>query len=135
MLFMDVERVDSSFDAVSSSVRQHCALKLGEVIDALTPYVDGSMGDIAAGHVAVYVSAVKELGRLYQVQSRPRDADTRQLVPVEQVELLVQAAVAEAVAATEERVRIEVAAAASASAVVAAAEARRRVAAALERVR
>lgn len=51
-------------------VRQFLAQKLYMLVDALEPYVDGTMGPISATHTARYLEALKVLGALYRVYDR-----------------------------------------------------------------
>lgn len=61
-----------TFDRVSWEVRLKATEKLSQLIDALDPYVDGTMGDVTAGMADVYVKAVKGLAAMYAVQKPPR---------------------------------------------------------------
>lgn len=65
------EQLDT-FDRVSWEVRLKATEKLSGLLDALDPYVDGTMGDVTAGMADVYVKAVKALASLYAVQRPPR---------------------------------------------------------------
>lgn len=109
---MDVSRINQdTYAEVSDRVRKHCAERLGILLQDLTPYVNGSFGDIAAGHAAVYIAAVKELGRLYRVHEVPAKHAGEETLPLSAVEELVAVAVAETeartAAAVEQRVRAE----------------------------
>lgn len=65
------EQLDT-FDRVSWEVRLKATEKLSSLLDALDPYVDGTMGDVSSGMADVYVKAVKALASLYAVQRPPR---------------------------------------------------------------
>lgn len=67
----ELDRINSEHDQISAQVRMYAANKLRQLIEDLGPYVQADM-DPSAGMVTAYVSAVKELGRLYQAQSAPR---------------------------------------------------------------
>lgn len=47
------------------AVRGEVTKRLVVLLDALEPYVDGTMGEVTASLAAVYVSAVKALGNVY----------------------------------------------------------------------
>jgi hypothetical protein len=108
---MDLVTYDD-YDQISERVRQLCAQKYVALIDNLQPYINGDFGDITPGHVSAYVSVVKELGRLYEAQKRPRDPEamipaTKVAALLEAAEARIEAAVAQAVLETEQRVRRE----------------------------
>lgn len=65
------EQLDT-FDRVSWEVRLKATEKLSGLLDALDPYVDGTMGDVSSGMADVYVKAVKALASLYAVGRPPR---------------------------------------------------------------
>lgn len=100
---MDVIKAsDESYEAMSQQVRMHCASRLGKLLQDLQPYVDGSFGDINAAHASVYISAVRELGRLYRVQEKPVVQQGEDMVPAAALFEAVAAAVAEAEVRTAE---------------------------------
>lgn len=111
---MDLVTYDD-YDKISMEVRRYCAQKLITLEADLVPYVNGDLGDITPGHLTAYINLIKELGRLYRAQAAPRDPEA--MIPAGKVAQLLQAAearieaaVAEAVAATEARVAQELAA-------------------------
>lgn len=83
---MDLVKQDD-YDVVSERVRTYIAQKLVALEQALEPYVNGDMGDIMPGHAGAYITLLKELGRLYEVQKRPRDPDA--LIPAAKVEQIL----------------------------------------------
>lgn len=92
---MDMVSLNSQeYDQLSMGVRIYCAQQLRELLDRLRPYVDGSFGDISPGHAQVFVGAVRDLGRLYQVQRGPREDKG---IPAGRVEKMIEQAVQEAV--------------------------------------
>lgn len=108
---MDLVTYDD-YDKISSEVRRYCAQKYVALEATLVSYVNGDMGDIQPGHVAAYVTLIKELGRLYRTQATPRDPEA--MIPAAKVAALIeaqeaktQAAVEAAVAETEVRIMRE----------------------------
>lgn len=102
-----------NYDDVSEGVRRFCAERLYELEKSLRPLVDGTFGEVLPGHLAAYLSALRQLGALYQTTKAPRAL--QDLVPMAKVqEILAGMAerhaleVAAAVAAAEERVRHEI---------------------------
>ena len=95
------------FDDVTEQVRIRLAQRVEEVLNSLRPYVNGDMGDIAPGHVQVFLAAAKIQGSLYRAFDRPVDDGDR--IPAATVaRMIAQASEAAAVEAREaERVRIE----------------------------
>lgn len=75
------------------AVRRYCAEQLRQLVEAMKPYVDGSFGDIMPGHVGAYVSALKELARLY-APGRPVSLDKAERMAAEAASRAVEAAVA-----------------------------------------
>jgi len=67
--------------AMAPVVRAYIAQKLYTLVDALEPYVDGTMGPVSSKHVANYVAGLKLLGQLY------RSFDRDQVVTGEVAEL------------------------------------------------
>lgn len=108
---MDLVTYDD-YDKISLEVRRYCAQKLVALEAALAPHINGDTGDVTPGHAAAYIALLKELGRLYGAQKPPRDPEA--MIPASKVHKLLQAAearteqaVAQAVYATELRVRAE----------------------------
>lgn len=108
---MDLVTYDD-YDKISERVRQYCAQKYVQLADTLQPYINGETGDILPGHATAYITCLKELGRLYNVHKPPRDPEA--MIPASKVQQLlaaaearIEAAVADAVAATEAQVRAE----------------------------
>jgi hypothetical protein len=115
MLGMDRSTVDTvNYDDVAEGVRHFCAERLYALEKSLRPLVDGSFGDVVPGHLNGYLSTLRQLGKLYQVEAAPRAL--QDLVPMAKVQELIAGIRAEhervltlAVAAAEERVRMELA--------------------------
>jgi hypothetical protein len=108
---MDLVTYDD-YDKITERVRQYCAQKYVSMIESLTPYINGDMGDITPGHAAAYINLVKELGRLYGAQKPPRDPEA--MIPASKVAALLAAtearqeqAIEQAVADAEARLRAE----------------------------
>lgn len=83
---MDLVKQDN-YDQMSAQIRFYCAQKLITLEAALVGYVNGELGDPQPGHLQAYVSILKELGRLYGVQQRPRDPED--MIPARKVEELI----------------------------------------------
>lgn len=103
--------VPSNYDDISNRVRLFCAERLYELERGLRPWIDGSFGEVSPAHVTVYLGTLRELGRLYEAQKRPRMDEG---VPMKQVEQMLEAARIDAEARTqaavleaETRVRLE----------------------------
>jgi hypothetical protein len=112
---MSMDTVDTvNYDDVAEGVRRFCAERLYELEKTLRPLVDGSFGEVVPGHLNGYLSAVRQLGRLYQVEKPPRAL--QDLVPMDKVQEIIAGIRAEhervltiAVAEAEARVRKELA--------------------------
>lgn len=59
------------FEALGHQMRLANTQRLKAVLDALEPYVDGSLGPVSPPHVSVYLKTVAELGKLWQAYARP----------------------------------------------------------------
>lgn len=101
----DLERI--TYDEITEQVRIRLTRRLEDVLNTLTPYVNGDMGDVAPGHVQVFLAAAKLQGSLYRAFDRPVDSGDR--IPAATVaRMIAEAAELAAVeAASLERVRIE----------------------------
>lgn len=101
-----IEFVDVDHDKLSERVRIELAQRLIRLVDKFEIFLDDDPRDFSPGQIANYLTAVKLLGSLYQVQQRPQDRSG--LIPADRVEKMIEAAcvlaVEEALAA--ERVRI-----------------------------
>lgn len=100
------------YDNISEQVRGFCTQRLYELEKGLRPLVDGTFGEVLPGHLAGYLTTIRQLGKLYQAEKPPRDLQN--LVPVAKVQEVLarmreqhEADVAAAVAAAELRVREE----------------------------
>lgn len=59
------------FDALGHQMRLANTQRIKAVLDALEPYVDGSLGPVSPAHVSVYLKSVEHLGKLWGAYSRP----------------------------------------------------------------
>jgi len=107
-----VDTID--YDDIAEGVRRFCAERLHELEKGLRPLVDGTFGEVLPGHLAGYIAAIRQLGKLYQVDKPPRALQN--LVAMDKVEQLLarmreahQVEMAREVAAAEARVRAELA--------------------------
>jgi len=101
-----------NYDDIAEGVRHFIAERLYALEQGLRPLVDGSFGEVLPGHLAGYLSAVRQLGKLYQVEKPPRSLQN--LIPMDKVQEILAGMAAEheqairlAVAAAEARVRAE----------------------------
>jgi len=104
---MDVEKY-GNYDDISNQVRQLIAQKYVALEATLHPYISGDYGDPVPGHLQAYITLLKELGRLYEVQKRPREEGSS--IPAAQVAQMLEAAQERqelAVAAAVEAARLE----------------------------
>lgn len=51
-------------------VRQFLAQRCHRLLDALEPYIDGTMGPVSSRHVGNYLTTLKLLGTLYRVYDK-----------------------------------------------------------------
>jgi len=107
-----VDTVD--YDDIAEGVRRFCAERLHDLEKGLRPLVDGTFGEVLPGHLAGYIAAIRQLGKLYQVEKPPRALQN--LVAVDKVEQLLarmreqhQQEMAREIQAAEARVRAELA--------------------------
>lgn len=107
----ELETVD--YDDIAEGVRRFAAERLYELEKSLRPLVDGTFGEVLPGHLSGYLSALKELGRLYQTHQPPRAL--QDLVPMSKVQAIIAGmeeeharALEQAVVVAEARVRAEV---------------------------
>jgi len=59
------------FAALGDQMRMANTQRLKAVLDALEPYIDGSLGPVSPTHVNSYVKTVRELGLLWRSYDRP----------------------------------------------------------------
>lgn len=69
-----VRMTPDDFDALGQQMRMANTGRLKAVLDALEPYVDGSLGPVSPAHVAVYLKTVDQLGKLWRAYDPPRAA-------------------------------------------------------------
>lgn len=107
------DKVD--YEDISDKVRDFCAQRLYELEKSLRPLVDGTFGEVLPGHLAAYLTALRQLGRLYQTDKPPMALQN--MVPMSKVQEILagmsarhEAELAAAGAAAEEKVRRELAA-------------------------
>ena len=70
-----------AFERIGWATREHLTQKLAALIESLDPYVDGTMGEVTAGMVSVYVKTVHELGALYGLQKPLRPVTPLPVTP------------------------------------------------------
>jgi hypothetical protein len=101
-----------ALEAAAVEVRLRLTEKLGGLLEALEPYVDGTMGEVTAAMASVYVKAVHETASLYPVaRTRPVGvAPMRVEPPVVEDPLLVEERRVAAVAAAREEILVSLAA-------------------------
>lgn len=99
---------DIDHDKMSDRVRMELASRLTRLVDKFEIFLDDDPRDFSPGQITNYLTALKLLGSLFQVQQRP--VDRSGLVPADRVEKMIQAAceVAVAQALEAERARIAV---------------------------
>lgn len=89
---MDFDMDSVDHDKISAEVRIRLAARLEHLLEVLGPQLSPAdpyaMGEISPAMVQAYLSAVKLLGSMYQVQQRP-DGDS---VPAARVARMVQEA-------------------------------------------
>lgn len=66
---MDMAALPATEDPADSvgQVRVWATAQLMGLIEALTPYVNGSFGEVLPQHAQAYVAAVKEINRIWRV--------------------------------------------------------------------
>lgn len=96
-----------TYDEITEQVRIRLTRRLEEVLNTLTPYVRGDMGDVAPGHVQVFLATAKLQGSLYRAFDRPANEGER--IPAAAVARMLEEAreAAAQEARVLERVRIE----------------------------
>ena len=67
-----VRMTPDDFDALGQQMRMANTARLKAVLDALEPYVDGSLGPVSPTHVAVYLKTVDQLGKLWRAYDPPK---------------------------------------------------------------
>lgn len=75
-------------DQIRDQVRIRLTQKTEMVMNSLTPYINGDMGDISPGHVQVFLAAAKIQGQLHRVFDKPDD----DRIPADQVARMVEEA-------------------------------------------
>lgn len=117
---MELVTTREDYDSISWSTRMFVAREMHLLLQELKPYVDGSLGEVAAGHVQAFVRVAHELAALFEGHKRPFEekeagipaARVEQMLADQEArfELQLEQAVRTAEAAVELRVRAEVAA-------------------------
>lgn len=103
---VEVERRDR-FEAAGSEMRVKLTEELGELLEALKPYVDGTMGEVTAAMVSVYVKAAHEMASwwgLTRPLREPVAAPVRPEPPMVEDPSAVEARRVEAVAAARDQI-------------------------------
>lgn len=62
---------EEQFAQLQKAVREHNSAEIKELLRALRPYVDGSMGPVSPPHVKVYLDSLRQLGQLWKVFDKP----------------------------------------------------------------
>lgn len=99
---------DIDHDKMSDRVRMELASRLTRLVDKFEIFLDDDPRDFSPGQITNYLTALKLLGSLFQVQQRP--VDRSGLVPADRVEKMIQAACEVAVAQALEAERARIAA-------------------------
>lgn len=60
------------FEAAGTETRIKLTEELGELLESLRPYVDGTMGEVTAAMASVYVKAAHEIAVLWSLTRAPR---------------------------------------------------------------
>lgn len=81
-------------EAKAHGLREELGGRLAALMENLEPYVDGTLGDVTASMVSVYVKAAHELAALYGLTRPGRQLTAR--LPVPEPEPVKDAAVVEA---------------------------------------
>lgn len=100
----EIEYVPTHED-LREQVRIRAAREAGMVLEAMTPYVNGGMGDISPGHVMAWIAVQKFRASLYQATTAPQDRGD--VIPVATVARMVEEARAVAAAEAREAVLAE----------------------------
>lgn len=58
---------------LASQMKMANTVRIKALIDALEPYVDGSLGAVSPPHVTAYLKAVRELGLLWHAYDKPAE--------------------------------------------------------------
>lgn len=82
-----VRMTPDDFDALGQQMRMANTARLKQVLDALEPYVDGSLGPVSPAHVSVYLKTVEQLGKLWRAYDPPRGVEEPRGVDEEQLAL------------------------------------------------
>lgn len=105
---VDLIQQDLNHDELSEAVRHYSASKLYELVEKLEPFVDETVallqsGDVASAQMIIasnsvvrsYLTALKDLGKLYQVDREP--ASQEEMIPASQLPMMIEAAVSKEV--------------------------------------
>jgi hypothetical protein len=87
----------------AEQARLWATARLKELVESLRPYIDGTLGDISPRHAAVYVTAVKEINRLWSAYFNPSIVKPN-MEDLEREEALEAERVAEQARITRDRV-------------------------------
>jgi hypothetical protein len=75
------------FDSLGQQMRMANTQRLKAVLDALEPYIDGSLGPVSPAHVNAYVKTCRELGLLWAAYHAPKPVEGPAGVDEEQMVL------------------------------------------------
>jgi len=101
------------FEAAGTETRIKLTEELGELLEALKPYVDGTMGEVTAAMVSVYVKAAHEMAGLWGLHRPLRDPvalPVRPEPPAVEDPVAVEARRVEAVAAARDEILVQLSA-------------------------
>lgn len=62
------------WQALAGQVRLHNSARIKDLLDALKPYVDGSVGMVSPSHGKLYLAALSDLAKLYRAYEPPEKA-------------------------------------------------------------
>jgi hypothetical protein len=62
---------EEQFEQLSHQMRMANTARMKQILDALEPYVDGSLGPVSPAHVQVYLKTCRELGLLWGAYTKP----------------------------------------------------------------
>lgn len=113
---MDLTSQDLDHDELANAVRTYAASKLYDFIEGIQPQVTEIINEGLSDNLSrilattqvmrAYLAAVKDLGKLYQLDKPP--VQQEEMVPAASVPLMIEAAVtAEVNLAVEEALRLE----------------------------
>jgi hypothetical protein len=76
-------------EALKQQMRLANTARMKNLLDAMEPYVDGSLGPVSAPHVSVYLKVCRELGLLWHAYDKPAAVEAE--VSVDEEVMVLQA--------------------------------------------